>query len=100
MSVTLNEAALRFLLDDEQGPTGLDLKLRSENVRDLYRQNVLNIIPTFPPDEIDFEISVGDLGLQSVIGIRDGGRMAQYLDAKVAREPEKATDALDQGNHR
>lgn len=104
MSVTLNEVALRFLLEDEAGPTGQDLRRRSENVTRIYRQNVANVLPAFfeHGGEVAYEIEVGDDGLKSTIGIRPGGgsgRMGDYLAKKVEREPEKAQDALAQGLH-
>ena len=105
MTVILNEAALRFMLEDEIGPVGLDLKRRSENITDIYRQNVMNIIPAFGEHggDVRYRIEVSEDGLQSVIGIDPGdsvsGRMGAYLAEKVEREPEKAGDALARGNH-
>jgi hypothetical protein len=102
MTITLNEQALRFLLEDEGGPVGLDLRRRAQNITDLYRTNVVSVMPRFPASEVDFEITTGDEGLQAIIGIRGGGtsaRWADYLAAKVEREPEKATNAVAQGNH-
>lgn len=105
MAIRLNEAALRFLLEDEGGPVGIDLKRRAENITAIYRQNVMNIVPAFGEHggDVDYAIEAVDEGLRAVIGINPGDsestRMADYLASKVEREPEKATNAIAEGNH-
>jgi len=106
MSVTLFEPALKFLLEDQDGPVGLDLELRSRNIADLYRRNVMDIIPAFGEQggDVSYRIENTEFGLVAIIGIDPGAgqsdNMAQWLADKVVREPEKATDAAEQGNHR
>lgn len=97
MSITLNEAALRFLLEDPAGPVGLDLQRRSESVTTLVRQNAQKIIKTLPPDLVDYEIQSSDDGLRSVIGIKGAGRWSEYLAAKEGREGVIFAPALDAG---
>ena len=99
MSVTLNEVALRFLLEDEAGPVGIDLRRRSENILRLVRTNATNIIDTLPDEIIQYEISNGDLGLQSVISVEPGvsDRWTSYLADKEQREHVVFAPALDQG---
>lgn len=97
MSVTLNEAALRFLLEDPAGPVGIDLARRSENITRLVRTNAQRIIPQIPESLIDYEISSGDQGLQSVIGLEGSGRWSSYLAAKEDREGVIFRPALDIG---
>jgi hypothetical protein len=105
VSVRLNEAALHFLLEDEAGPVGIDLRRRAQNIAVIYRQNVMNIVPAFGEHggDVDFAIEDSDDGLRAVIGINPGdsesSRMADYLAAKVEREPEKAANAVAEGNH-
>lgn len=95
--ITLNEASLRFLLEDPAGPVGIDLRRRSENITRLVRTNARRIIPQIPDSIIDYEISSGDLGLQSVIGIEGTGRWSSYLAAKEDREGVVFRSALDVG---
>ena len=99
MSVTVNEAALTFLLESEAGPVGLDLRRRSENIVASVRANATRILEEMPPDLIDFEISVGDDGLRSVIGMTSGGRWDDYLAAKERREQVIFAPALQVGLH-
>lgn len=97
MSVTLNEAALRFMLEDPAGPVGADLRRRSENVTALVRQNAQRIIRTLPADVVEYEIQSSEEGLRSVIGIKGSGRWSEYLAAKEAREAVIFAPALDAG---
>ena len=99
MSVTLNEAALRFLLEDEAGPVGRDLRRRSEVVTNLVRENVNKVMWRTPAaaEAVDYQIVSGDDGLSSIIGIRGGGRWADYIAAKEAREAVIFAPALDAG---
>lgn len=102
MSVTLNTAALDFLLRNPAGPVGRDLERRAEKVTAIYRTNVRNIMPQFSEDSVGYEIMVGDDGLLAIIGIRGGSdsdRWARYLAQKVEKEPEKAVGAIQQGFH-
>jgi hypothetical protein len=104
MSVILNQAALDFLLQNPAGPVGQDLRRRCENITPIYRDNVAVVLPEFfeSGGDIDFTIFVGDQGLQATIGIRGrdaDDRWANYLAAKVEKEPDKATSALEQGLH-
>jgi hypothetical protein len=100
MSVTLNEAALRFLLEDEQGPVGLDLVRRSENVVRIAREHEIvngRLKNSFPDIQsiIDYEISVGDQGLQSSIGPDGKSWASRVLVEKDGGKVFK--DALDIG---
>jgi hypothetical protein len=99
LSITLNEAALTFLLESEAGPVGLDLRRRSENVTALVRENATKILEEMPPEVIDFEISVGDDGLRSEIGVVGSGRWSDYLAAKEGREAVIFAPALAAGLH-
>jgi hypothetical protein len=97
MSVTLYEPALRFLLEDPDGPVGIDLQRRSEIITRLVEQNVQFIITTAPDGIVGYQITNGDLGLQSEIGVVGSGRWSNYLASKEVREGVIFRPALDQG---
>jgi hypothetical protein len=99
MSVILNQAALDFLLQNPAGPVGQDLRRRSENITQLVRDNATKVLEAMPRDLIDFEISVTDDGLQSVIGVVGQGRWSSYLAAKEEREKVIFAPAVQQGIH-
>lgn len=94
MNVTLNESALRALLESERGPIGQEIRKRAETVVEVARQNVNVIMARSPinvsPD-VDFEIRPD---LSAVIGIRNTGSITQYLAAKEGREHVWLTPAL------
>jgi hypothetical protein len=99
MSVTLNEPALRFLLEDPAGPVGLDLRRRSDNILPLMRERAQAVLPMAPADIVDYDIFVGEDGLVSVFGYK-GGRWADYLAAKAQREFDNLMGGpLQIGNH-
>ncbi len=98
-NLIFNEAALHRLLDDEQGPVGLELKRITENVTALVRANATKILEEMPPSVIDYEISSDDNGLQAVIGMTGQGRWGKYLAAKEERERVIFAPALDIGLH-
>lgn len=99
MSIVFNEAALHFLLEDEAGPVGQDLRRRSINITELVRDNATKILVMMPREAVDFHISSGDNGLQSEIGVTGTGRWSKYLAAKEERERVIFAPALAQGLH-
>lgn len=100
MSLVFNEAALNYLLNDPEGPVGQDLQRRSENITALVKENATKILEQMNPDIVQFTISSGDDGLQSVIGVEGTGRWSSYLAAKEKREAVVFAPALAQGLHR
>lgn len=99
MSVIFNEAALTFLLESPDGPVGRELQRVSENVTALVRENATKIIEQMDPNIVQFTISSGDNGLQSVIGVEGTGRWSSYLAAKEEREAVIFAPALEVGLH-
>ena len=99
MSLVFNEAALHFLLEDEAGPVGLELDRISKNVTELVRDNATRILEQMPRDVVDYVVSSGDDGLQSVIGVEGTGRWSSYLAAKEERERNIFAPALAEGLH-
>jgi len=97
VSLVFNEAALRFLLEDEAGPVGQDLRRRSEAITELVRANATKILEQMSPDVVQFEISTGEDGLQAIIGVEGTGRWSSYLAAKEKREAVIFAPALAQG---
>lgn len=100
MSVTLNEAALRYMLEDPTGPVGLDLQHRAEAVTDIARENAQNIIKQLPATAVDYQIVNQNDGLAAIIGITRGevsSRWSDYLAQKEIREGVVFADALERG---
>ena len=96
-NLVFNEAALHFLLEDEDGPVGRDLRRRAEKITDLVRANATKILEQMDPGVVQFEISSGDDGLQAVIGVEGTGRWSTYLAAKEEREAVIFAPALAAG---
>lgn len=87
MSVILNEAAIELLLDSELGPVGREVRQRAEEVVQNARQGVRDIMASSmvdPSNAVDLQM----IGSTAVVGIRDEGRVTQYLDQKAASEAE------------
>lgn len=104
MSLVFNEAALKRLLEDEDGPIGIELDRIAQNVATIYNANVARYLPAFVEQggEVGHAVVSGENGLEAVIGIRAGhgsDRFAENVAKKVLKEPDKATDALDVGLH-
>jgi hypothetical protein len=102
MSVTLNEAALQFLLESPAGPVGEDLRRRAEVVTGNY-QTVINVVwenqdPALNP-RADYEVDVGDEGLQAEIGIRFHGRISEYMARKMETEADRVVPTIMLGWH-
>jgi len=98
--LVFNEAALRFLLEDPDGPVGRDLERRSINITELVKENATKILEKMNPDLVQYVITSGDDGLQSVIGVEGTGRWSSYLAAKEEREAVIFAPALAEGLHR
>jgi len=84
VTVTLNEVALRFLLEDEAGPTGRMLRRTADQIAGNYEFVVETIIPN--PDirpAVDAVVETGDLGLQASIGFPFEDRVSDYLADKI-----------------
>ena len=99
MAVVWNEAALLALLESPDGPVGRELDRVSQNVTSLVRDNATKIIEEMNPDIVQYVISSGDNGLQSVIGVEGTGRWSSYLAAKEKREAVVFAPALEVGLH-
>lgn len=97
MSVTLNEFALRFMLEDEAGPVGIDLRRRAENVTRLVRENATKVLEQMPPEIVDYVIVSQDEGLAAIIAVQGTGRWSSYLADKEQREAVIFAPALDAG---
>ena len=95
--LVFNESALEFLLQSPVGPVGQDLRRRSENITQLVRVNATRILEEMSAELIGYDIRVGDAGLESVIGMVEGGRWDRYLAAKEQREQNIFAPALQQG---
>ncbi len=96
-NLVFNEAALHHLLQDPQGAVGRRLIPVSEQIAGNY-EAVFNIIwqnqeATLKP-RADYVISVGDLGLQSEIGIPPDTHVSEYMAEKFETEADWITPAL------
>lgn len=89
MSILFNEAAFQRLTQDPDGDFGEKLQRVTETIVSNYQAAVGKVwenqsaltLPT-----VDSEISVGEFGLQSVIGIVEEGRVSRYMAPKFERE--------------
>ncbi len=89
VSLTFNEAALNNLLQSPDGPLGQKLRFVSETIEANY-QGVVGKVwenqSALARPNVGFDITSGDFGLQSEIGIADHGRVSDYMAAKFQRE--------------
>jgi len=85
MSVTLNEVALAALLQAEEGPVMRDIKRRAERAAEALQVRMAQIIEN--------QVVVPQAGVEmtpdgAIVGIRDHGSVAQYMDFKLGeKEP-------------
>ena len=89
MSLVFNEAALKFLLESPAGPVGRKLLLASERISHNYNVQIQTVWENQSAINLpvaSFNIGSGDDGLQSEIGIVDGGRISQYMAQKFAEK--------------
>lgn len=94
MSVTLNEAALRQLLEDPDGPMGTFLRIKSEVIVGEARRGASVIMKQDMTGYIDYEIVSGDDGLSSIVGVRGQGRISEYLAFKQMNEGKPFDSAM------
>lgn len=96
MSVTLNEPALKVLLENPVGPVGRDIQRRAEAMLHAYRERIQDITEgsiSFPVTQDVEKVTREDGAVE--IGIFDNGSVARYLAEKMPREPEKILPQLD-----
>ncbi len=89
MSIIFNEAALANLVESPDGPIGQKLRFVSETIEANYRDVVAKIWENqsaLVRPSVGFDITSGDFGLQSEIGIDEFGRVADYMAKKFHRE--------------
>jgi hypothetical protein len=101
MSLVFNEAALINLLEAPNGPYGNRLRLVAETITANYNAAIAGVWQNQPASiqpEADYDIGIGQYGLQATIGIvpservrRDGKPNAsEYMDNKFGNiEPDK-----------
>lgn len=86
--VTLNEAALRFMLEDEAGPIGRMLSRVVDGIAG-KEEAVVNMVfaknPEVKPRVVDQVIS-GEDGLVGVVDIPFDGNVSYYFAQKMGRE--------------
>jgi hypothetical protein len=80
----INEAALRALVEAEDGPVGRLVAQIAQEVVDAPRANAAVIMHRLP--EVVEAIDYAQTGTTAVIGIRDHGRIVRYLVDKEHRE--------------
>lgn len=95
MSVILNEAAIRRLLESPAGPVGRDVQRRADAMLSVYKARARQIFENRSGIQGDerVEMRVGD-DLEITIGFLDG-RVEQYLAPKIEREPDAILPQLD-----
>lgn len=95
MTVKLNNFALEALLESSQGPVGLLVQRKADEVLANARGNAALIMHRNPSVVNDIDTAPGD-GNSVVIGVRPSstGRIAQYLADKAAGLIEPRSDEL------
>lgn len=89
MSLIFNESALTHLLDSPNGPYGNRLRLVAETITDNYQaaiEGVWQSQTSFIQPRADYDIGIGEYGLQAVIGItpQEHSRVSDYMANKFA----------------
>lgn len=79
MSVTLNEPALRLLLETEEGPVGRHVAGLAFQITQQAQRNVRGYFISAPSLDVDQDVGFDMEGSSAVVGIRDGGRKARRL---------------------
>lgn len=95
MTVKLNNVAITALLESQQGPVGLLVQKKADEVLQNARVNAGRIMHRNPSVVNDIDTAPGDAN-SVVIGIRPSstGRIAQYLADKAAGLIEPRSDEL------
>ncbi len=76
MSLIFNESRLLHLLEAPDGPYGDRLRLVAETIKGNYNDAIQGVWENQPASIIpqaDYEITLGEFGLQAVVGIVDPG---------------------------
>lgn len=94
MSVILNEAALKALLDTDSGPVGRDVQRRADNMLEVYRARARQIFEGRSGIQGDERVRMSEgADLEITIGFLDG-RIESYLAPKIEREPDEILPQL------
>lgn len=96
MTVILNEAALRVLLDTQEGPVGRFVEQVALQVERQAQQNVRDYFHTaIPALTVDQDIDVVMIGSDAIVGIKPSGRKSLRLaDLQSTGTLNWLTDAL------
>jgi hypothetical protein len=87
VTVVLNEANLRLLLDTAQGPVGRDLQRRAIIVEQFATEEARRILHRgFANVDALVESEIQENPLQAVIGAVGPGKLGDYLQQKAIRE--------------
>jgi hypothetical protein len=81
----INEQALRALLDSREGPAGRLVEQKAQEVTAVARRNAAVIMHRNPGvvSATDYAMTSGT---EARVGIRNEGRISEYLAAKAVRE--------------
>lgn len=95
MSVTLNEIALKALLETDAGPVGRDVQRRADAMQDVLKARARQIFEGRPGIQGDERVEMRQgADLEITIGFLDG-KIESYLAPKIAREPDAILPQLD-----
>lgn len=95
MSVTLNEVALKALLESDSGPVGRDIQRRANAMLEVYKDRARQIFESRSGIAGDERVrAVQGADLEITIGFLDG-RIETYLAPKIEREPDAILPQLD-----
>ena len=79
MTVTLNESAVRLLLETEDGPLGRFIQRKAEQITAQAQQNVRDYFVSAPSLDVDQDVDFSMQGSTATIGIRDAGSKSRRL---------------------
>jgi hypothetical protein len=93
MSVTLNESALRSLLEGEDSPVAELVKAEAERVARIAQQGIDRILER---SRVRPQVRLSPQGdLSVIVGLEDEGSLARYLAVKETRERVWLAPALE-----
>lgn len=92
--VTLNEVALKALLETDDGPVGLDVQRRANAMQEVLKARARQIFEGRSGIQGDERVAMRRSGQEITIGFLDG-RIEEYLAPKIEREPDAILPQLN-----
>lgn len=98
MTVILNEAALRALLETENGPVGRFVENVAQRITAQAQQNVRSYFASAPSLDVDQDVGFSMDGSTATIGIRNAGsKSVRLAQSQAEGRVNWLRDALEAG---